>query len=147
MTAASRRALLGLLAGGAAVLATGGTQAMSWGRKSCHQFRRDVLDQDAVVTARVTRVLAGVHSNGGRSSEIEAQVTRAITGVIQPGKTFLFTARIYDLNGMDVGYIPAKGADTVLFLVRREGARGGWDVEAAMPESEYNDWAARGCGA
>lgn len=145
MRTASRRALFGLLAGGAAALAAGGTQALSWGRKSCRQFRRDVLAQDAVVSARITRVLAQVQTNGGRSSEIEAQVTRPITGVIQPGRRFLFTARIYDLNGMDVGYIPAKGADTVLFLVRREDARGGWDVEAAMPASEYNGLAARGC--
>ena len=145
MKALSRRALFGFLAGGVAVLATGEANALSWGRKSCHQFRRDVLDQDAVVTARVTRILARVESEGGRSSEIEARVTRAITGAMQPGRTFLFTARIYELNGMNVGYIPDEGDDTVLFLVRRESARGGWAVESAMPESQYNGWAARRC--
>ncbi len=148
MRAPSRRAMVGILAAGAMALATGGADALSWGRQSCHGFRNSLHDQDAIVRAHVLRDWDQRDGGVNCSSWFEARVTQTITGPVRPGRKLTYLAVLYtcDTDQQHAqGYAPQKGDDVVLFLTRRPETGAGWAVTGEMSSARYNGWAARGC--
>lgn len=132
-----RRALAGLLAVGAAVMAAGSADALSWRRATCNEFRSAALDHDALVRARVARTWDLRAGEEQWTSEVEATVRESIAGRGLPrGIPIVYTARVSEISGVQFGFIPKEGDEVILYVNRGDDRR--WSATSAVSAADFD---------
>ncbi len=126
----SRRALFGVLAGGAAAMGWGMAEACSYSRQDCRGFRRDLRAAPTLVRG-VAEAVRTATIPGPDDFEYDAvydvtvRTTDVVTGMALVDRVYETRARLFDCGGTILGYLP-KAGDEVILTLERDRTSGGW---------------------
>ncbi|HRD46423.1 MAG TPA: hypothetical protein PLF78_08075 [Caulobacter sp.] len=125
----SRRALLGLLAGGGVAAANWrAAQACSYSLQDCRGFRRQLRRGETLVRAVVEARTDTLTPTGNNDEyyavyDITARTTEVLVGLAGEHRVYTTRARLFDCGTIVLGYLPEIGDEVILTIGRDEQTR------------------------
>jgi hypothetical protein len=120
----SRRALLGLLAGGGVAAASWSVaEACSYSLQDCRGFRRQLRSGETLVRAVVdarkdTYTPTGSNDEYFATYEVTARTTEVLVGLASEHRVYTTQARLFDCGTIVLGYLPEIGDEVILTIGR-----------------------------